>query len=146
MPEEGDLLFQQALGVDHAPGPQGGTTGDHPLPFGKVPFQHIHVDTIRLVFGMQEFLDRRRVPLGGPCLQLLVGRAKTGTAHQVSHQSNIILYHMLSLHAAIISGTLSDLSCRNTIRQSLSSSLQAWLYAYEPLLTPGAHSRLPTGH
>src|SRR5216117_2136531 len=146
MPEEGDLLFQRALRVDHAPGPEGGATGDHPLPFGKVPFQHIHVDTIRLVFGMQKFLDRRLVSPGGPGLQFLVGRAKSGTAHQVSHQSNIVLCHMLSLHAAIISGTLSDLSCRNTLKQFLSSSLQAWLYAYEPLLTSGAYSRLPTGH
>src|SRR5437773_613557 len=31
---------------------------------------------------------------------------------------------MLSLHAAIISGTLSDLSCRNTIWQSLSPPLK----------------------
>src|SRR5262245_45798965 len=120
MPEEGDLLFQRALRVDHAPCPEDGATSDHPLPFGKIPFQHIHVDTIWLVFGMQKFLDRRLVPLGGPCLQLFVGRAKSGTAHQVSHQSNIVLCHTLSLHTAIISGTLSDLSCRNTIRQSLS--------------------------
>ena len=48
---------------------QGGATGDHPLPFGKVPFQHIHVDPIGLVFGMQEFLDRRFVSLSGPRLQ-----------------------------------------------------------------------------
>src|SRR5882762_4796801 len=144
MPEEGNLLFQRALGVDHTPGPEDWASSDHPLPFSKIPFQHIHVDTIRLVFRMQKFLDRRLVSPGGPCLQLLVGRAKSGTAHQVSHQSNIVLCHTLSLHTAIISGTLSDLSCRNTLRQSL-SSLQSQLHSYTPLLTSEAHSRLPTG-
>src|SRR5215831_18550847 len=102
MPEEGHLLFQRAPGVNHAPGPIVGATGDHPLPFDKVPFQHVHVDTIRLVFGMQQLLDRRFVSLGGPFLQFLIWCAKASTPHEVSHKSNITIGHTVTSTSQVL--------------------------------------------
>jgi hypothetical protein len=66
------------------------------IPFDEVPFRQIQLQSIRLVFGMQEFLYCGLVPFRGPGFELIILGSKSSAPHQVSHQRNIFICHLFS--------------------------------------------------
>ena len=73
VPEQGDLLFQGPLGVDHGVGPVGlvDLQGVHFPPVNKPALQQVHFKA-GVVAGVQQVLHRGFVACGGPPFQLLV--------------------------------------------------------------------------
>jgi hypothetical protein len=66
------------------------------IPFDEVPFRQIQLQTIRMVFGMQEFLYRGLIPLRGSGFELIILGSESSAPHQMSHQSDIFLCHLFS--------------------------------------------------
>jgi hypothetical protein len=45
---------------------------------------------------VQQLLNRRLVPFRGSGFEFLAGRAKAGAAHQMGHQTNLLVSHFLA--------------------------------------------------
>ena len=86
VPEEGDLLFQGAHGVDHPEGPFFLLALQSRLgyPLRLIAHQHVALDC-GLPVGVQQLIHSGLVTLGGTGLQLFIRRSETGPAHQVGH-------------------------------------------------------------
>ena len=106
VPEEGHLLFQWPLGVDHEPEPFGGAHAGQGAGFpgpGVVADQFVTVQC-GLRFGVEQFFHRGLVAASGPLLQLLPGGAETGPAHQVGHQGDVLVSHRCPPQNKVFSG------------------------------------------
>ena len=101
MPEEGHLLFQRPLGVDHPEYPIGLINRRRPGPLitREVTVQQFFIYG-RLQLWMQKLLDHGFVAFGDTLLQYFTGITETRASHQVGHQSNIFLvgHHHLSAY------------------------------------------------
>ena len=98
VPEEGHLLFQGPLGVDHPVHPVGLVNRRRPGPLvtREEPVQQFLVYG-RLPLRMQKLLDHGFVAPGDALLQFLTGITKARASQQVGHQSNVFLvrhYHL----------------------------------------------------
>ena len=87
VPEQRHLLFERPLGIDQIVHPV--DVAHRRLAAGQkrrrlVAQQGVGIDR-RLGLGMQQFFDRRLVPLGRPCFELVATGAETRSPHQVSH-------------------------------------------------------------
>ncbi len=103
VPEERDLLFQWALGRDHAIQP-GSPCG-------------VELAELRLVYvvatddvlghslwiaGVEQFLDHRLIALGNRGLDFITRRTKPGAAQQMRHECHVLLMHAsVSFHTRL---------------------------------------------
>ena len=55
------------------------------IPFDEVPFRQIQIQSIGMVFGMQEFLYRGLVSLRSSGFELLILGSESSAPHQMSH-------------------------------------------------------------
>ena len=92
MPEQGHLLLQRALGVDHPVGEIRlvNFQGVHFLPVDEVPLQDVHFQ-VRLGNRVEQFFDGGFIACGGALFQLGVRGAETGPTHQVRHLGNFLV-------------------------------------------------------
>ena len=93
VPEERDLLFQRALGRDHAmqPGSSGG------VKLAELRLIYVVATDDILGHGLWiaglEFFDHRLVALGDRGLEFITRRTKPGAAQQMRHERHILLRH-----------------------------------------------------
>ena len=82
VPEEGHLLLQRALSVDHAVGEISlvDFQGVHLFPVDEIALQDVHLQ-VRLLHRAEQFVHHGLVALGGVLFQFFVGGAETGATH-----------------------------------------------------------------
>ena len=97
VPEQGDLLLQGPLGVNHLVHPigLGALEVHHAVLVGLIPPDQVVVP-FGGVFGVEQLLEGGLVSLGLVFFQLLEGGAESGPPQQVGHESKSIVSH----HAA----------------------------------------------
>src|SRR5262245_28314654 len=94
MPEECDLLFQRALGRDHAIHP-GGSSG---IKLAELRLVYVVATDEVLGHGLwiawvEQFLHHRLIALGRRGLEFIPRRPKPGAAQQMRHERHILLMH-----------------------------------------------------
>ena len=94
VPEQGHLFLERALSVDHPVGEIRlvDFQSVHFLPVNEVALEDMTVN-VGLFQGREEFFDGGFVAVGRPPLDFLVGGAKPGAAHEVSHKLDILVGH-----------------------------------------------------
>ena len=98
VPQEDHFLFQRALGGNHGVQPVGAAHSRQSYRPGKLRVQpQKFVPVIRLFSGVHEVFDRGLISPRGPGFQFFPARAKTGAAHQMRHQRNILIGHLIPL-------------------------------------------------
>ena len=100
MPEQGHLLLERALGVDHVVEPVG-RAGRRAwaagLGGGDVPVQQVLVCARRVVGGRNKLLDDTFVPFLGQPLKLVACGSKSGATHKMGCQGYIpcVIWHWM---------------------------------------------------
>src|SRR5262245_17454311 len=94
VPEQHHLLLQRPLGVEHRMKPRGHphARGGDGLPESRMVAQEL-IPVNRFSVRVHQLLDRRLIALCRSGLKLVAAGSEASTAHQVSHQGNILASH-----------------------------------------------------